>query len=137
MYVTRKDPTLLLWRKLRTARKRVASNLVVTLWLEVPKKACTKKQCYICKKHGGPHTTHNNRGCRWFEKDETEKNGFCTAKKGGKKPNSTKQSFAQLSKKMGELEKAIKKQTPRRRNMAVAIMIPTMNRELGWVAWEK
>ncbi len=137
MYVTRKDPTLLLWRKLRPARKRVASNLVVTLWLEVPKKACTEKQCYICKKHGGPHTTHNNRGCRWFEKDETEKNGFCTAKKGGKKPNSTKQSFAQLSKKMGELEKAIKKQTPRRRNMAVAIMIPTMNRELGWVAWEK
>jgi hypothetical protein len=33
------------------------------------------------------------------KKNETEKADFRAAKKGGKKPNSTKQSFAQLSKK--------------------------------------
>ncbi len=29
----------------------------------VPKKACTKKQCDLCKKHGGAYTTHNTRYC--------------------------------------------------------------------------
>ncbi len=51
------------------------------------------------KKHGGAYTTHNTRDCHRFEKDGTEKSNFRTAKKGRKKPNPTKQSFAQLSKK--------------------------------------
>ena len=75
----------------------------------VPKKACTKKHCNLYKKHGGTHTTHNNRDCCQFEKDGVEKSDFRTAKKDGKKPSSTKQSFVQLSKKMDKLEKAIKK----------------------------
>ncbi len=66
----------------------------------VPKKARTKKHWDLCKKHGGTFTTHNTRDCCRFEKDGTEKSDFHTAKKGGKKSNPTKQSFAQKSKKM-------------------------------------
>jgi hypothetical protein len=44
--------------------------------------------------------THNSRDCRRFEKDGTETSDFCAAKKGGKKANPAKQSFAQLSKKL-------------------------------------
>ncbi len=61
----------------------------------VPKKACTEKHCDFCKKYGGAYTTHNTRDCRRFEKEGTEKSDFHAAKKGGKKPNPTKQSFAQ------------------------------------------
>jgi hypothetical protein len=61
----------------------------------VPKKARTKKHCNLCKKHGGAYTTHNTCDCRRFKKDGMEKSDFFAAKKGGKKPNPTKQSFAQ------------------------------------------
>jgi hypothetical protein len=81
----------------------------------VPKKTCTKKHCNLCMKHGGTHTRHNTRDCCWFEKDGTEKSNFRTTKKGGKKPNSAKQSFVRLSKKMDKLEKAIKKQDAKKR----------------------
>jgi hypothetical protein len=74
----------------------------------VPKKVHTKK-------HGGAYTTHNTRDCPRFEKDGTEKSDFCAAKKGGKKPNPTKQSFAQLSKKLDKLEKVLKKQDTKKR----------------------
>ncbi len=100
----------------------------------VPKKVRTKKHCNLCKKHGGAYTAHNARDCRSFEKDGTEKSDFRAAKKGGKKPNPTKQSFAQLSEKLDKLEKVIKKKTPRSGSAAVAIAIPTPNRELGRVA---
>ena len=59
--------------------------------------------------------TQRTRDCRRFEKDETEKSDFRAAKKGGKKPNPTKQSFAQLSKKQDKLEKAIKKKDTKKR----------------------
>jgi hypothetical protein len=42
-------------------------------------------------------------------KTEWKKSNICVTKKGGKKPNSMKHSFAQLSKKMDSLEKMIKK----------------------------
>ncbi len=74
----------------------------------VPKKVRTKKHCDLCKKHGGTYTTHNTCDCRCFEKDGTEKVDFCAAKKGGKKPNPTKQSFAQLSKKLDKFKKVLK-----------------------------
>jgi hypothetical protein len=38
---------------------------------------------------------HNTHDCHWFKKDGMEKSNFRTAKKGGKKPNPTKQYFAQ------------------------------------------
>jgi hypothetical protein len=77
--------------------------------LRVPKKVRFKKSCELCKKHGGVHTTHTTKDCRKYEKDGTLKANFCAAKKAGKKPNPTKQSFAQLSKKLDRLEKTIKK----------------------------
>ncbi len=72
---------------------------------KVPKKACTKKHCHLCNKHGGAHTMHNTKDCCRYEKDGMEKSDFSTTKKGGKKPTLTKHSFAQLSKKMDKLEK--------------------------------
>jgi hypothetical protein len=80
----------------------------------VPKKACAEKHCNLCKKHGGTYRMHNTRDCHWFERDGTEKSDFCTAKKGGKKPNPTKQSFTQLSKKLDKLEKVTKKKVAKK-----------------------
>ncbi len=73
---------------------------------------------------------HNTQDCRRHEKSGNEKSDFRVTKKGTKKPYPTKQSFTQLCKKMDKLEKVIKK----RRNVAVATLIPTQNRELGQVA---
>jgi hypothetical protein len=81
----------------------------------VPKKVHTEKHCDLCKKHRGAYTTHNTCNCHRFEKDRTEKSDFRTAKKGGKKPNPTKQSFAQLSEKLDKLEKVIKKKDTKKR----------------------
>ncbi len=75
----------------------------------VPKKARTKKHFDLCKKHGAAYTTFNTHDCCRFEKDGTEKSNFHAAKKGGKKPNPMKQSFAQLSEKLDKLDKVIKK----------------------------
>jgi hypothetical protein len=75
----------------------------------VPKKACTKKHCNLCKKNGGTHTTHNTKDCCKYDKHRKEKADFCTAKKGGKKPNLARQIFTQLSKKLDKLKKALKK----------------------------
>jgi hypothetical protein len=57
----------------------------------------------------GAHTMHNTRDCCRFEKDRTEKSSFRDAKKGGKKNYTVNQNFAQLTKKMDKLEKALKK----------------------------
>ena len=81
----------------------------------VPKKVRTEKHCDLCKKHGGMHMTHNTRDCCCFEKDGMQKADFRTAKKGGKKPSPTKQSFAQLSDKLDKLEKVLKKRDTKKR----------------------
>ncbi len=77
----------------------------------VPKKAHTEKHWNLCKKHGGRYTTHNTRDCCKYKKDRKEKPDVHAAKKGGKKPNPTRQNFARLSKKLDKLEKALKKQS--------------------------
>jgi hypothetical protein len=77
----------------------------------VPKKACIKKHCNLCKKRGGVHTMLNSRDCCKYENEGSEKADFCAAKKGTKKPNLAEQSFAQLSKKLDKLKKTIKNQT--------------------------
>ncbi len=81
----------------------------------VPKKVRTEKHCDLCKKHGDMYAMHNTCNCPRFEKDGTEKSDFRAAKKGGKKPNPMKQSFAQLSKKLDKLEKVIKKKDTKKR----------------------
>ena len=57
-------------------------------------------------------------------------------RKGGKKSNPIKQSFAQLSKNSDWLEKVTEKKDTRNGNIDVAIVIPTQNRELDWGAGE-
>ncbi len=75
----------------------------------VSKKVCFKKQCNLCKKHGGAYTTPNTHDCRRFKKDGKEKSKFGAAKKGGEKANPLNQNFVQLTKKIERLEKALKK----------------------------
>ncbi len=75
----------------------------------VSRKVHYEKHCNLCKKHGDMHTTHNMKDCHKYEKDRLEIANFHTTKKGGKKPYPAKQSFAQLSKKLGKHEKVIKK----------------------------
>jgi hypothetical protein len=80
--------------------------------VRVPKKVCfekLEKHCGVCKKHGGAHTTHNTCDCHRYKKDGTEKSSFRTTKKGGKKNYPINQNFAQLTKKIDKLEKALKK----------------------------
>jgi hypothetical protein len=80
--------------------------------VRVPKKVRFEKfekHCELCKKHGGAHTTHNTPDCCRFEKGGTEKSSFRAAKKGGRKNYPVSQNFAQLTKKIDKLEKALKK----------------------------
>ncbi len=75
---------------------------------QVSKKVRSKKSCKLCKKHGGVHTTHATKDCCRYKKDRMAKANFWAAKEAGKKPNPAKQSFAQLSKKLDNLEKTLK-----------------------------
>ncbi len=96
------------FNKGKKGKKRPGTNSMV--W--VPKKVRFEKfdkHCKLCKKHGGAHTTHSTRDCCRFEKDGTEKYSFRTAKKGGKKNYPVSQNFAQLTRKIDKLEKALKK----------------------------
>ncbi len=77
--------------------------------VRVPKKICFEKHCNLCKKHGGTYTMHNTHDCHKFKKDGKEKSNFCAAKKGRKKGNPVNQNFAQLTKKIEKLEKALEK----------------------------
>ena len=77
--------------------------------VRVPKKVRFEKNCNLCKKHGGAHTTHTTCECCKYEKDGTEKSSFHAAKKGGKKNYPVNQNFAQLTEKIKKLEKALKK----------------------------
>jgi hypothetical protein len=52
---------------------------------------------------------HNTRDCHRFNKDGKKKSNFHAAKKGGQKGNPVNQNFAQLTKKIKKLEKALKK----------------------------
>jgi hypothetical protein len=70
---------------------------------QATKKVGFEKSCKLCKKYGGMHTTHATKDCRKYEKDGMAKANFCTTKKAGKKSNPTKQLFAQLSKKFGQI----------------------------------
>jgi hypothetical protein len=100
----------------------------------VPKKVCFEKNCNLCKKHGGVYTTHNTHECRRFEKDGKEKANFRTTKKDGKKGNPVNHNFMQLAEKIKKLEKVLKSPARKVRNAVTRIAIPTLNRELGWVA---
>jgi hypothetical protein len=90
-----------------TARKGKRPGIDSTA--RVPKKVRFAKNCNLCKKHGGAHTTHSTNECRKYEKDGTEKSSSRSAKKGSKKSYASKQNFAQLTKKIEKIEKALKR----------------------------
>jgi hypothetical protein len=73
------------------------------------KKVCFEKSCKLCKKYGGMHTMHATKDWRKYEKNGMAKANFRAAKKAGKKPNPARQSFAQLSEKLDNLEKTLKR----------------------------
>jgi hypothetical protein len=75
----------------------------------IPKKVRFEEHCNLCKKHGGAYTTHNTHDCHMFEKDGKEKSNFCATKKGGRKGNFVNHNFAQLTKKIKNINKALKK----------------------------
>ncbi len=75
----------------------------------VPKNVHFRKHCNLSKRHGHAYTTHNTKHCLRYEKNRKEKSEFCATKKCGKKINPVNQNFAQLSKKLDKLEKALKK----------------------------
>ncbi len=76
---------------------------------QVSKKVHFEKSCKLCKKYGGAHTTHTTKDCCKYAKDRTAQANFHATKKAGKKPNTDKQSFAQLNKKLDKQEKSLKK----------------------------
>jgi hypothetical protein len=62
----------------------------------VPKRVCFEKHCNLCD-------------CCRFEKNGKEKSDFHAAKKGGRKGDPLNHNYAQLTKKIEKLEKALKK----------------------------
>eukprot|EP00804_Cyclotella_cryptica_P012800 CCRYP_010557-RA/>CCRYP_010557-RA protein AED:0.43 eAED:1.00 QI:0/0/0/1/1/1/2/0/342 len=63
-----------------------------------PKKVgWTEKHCVLCKKHGGPHKSHNKHDCRHYNKDGTpiKKNGGA-GKPGSKERKPEGANFAQI-----------------------------------------
>ncbi len=96
-------------RNLPSTARKGKNGQVLILRLAFPRKSVSQKSCDLCKKHGGAHTTHNTGECRKYEKDRTEKSSFRAAKKGGKRSYPSNQNFAQLTKKIEKLEKALKR----------------------------
>ena len=74
----------------------------------IPKKAkpSLDRFCQLCKEHGIPHSMHNTKDCRKYEKDGSRKKfGRSDTKSCGRSGN----SFAQLMDKISKLEKLVKK----------------------------
>ncbi len=124
-------------RNLPSTERKGKNGLVLILRSAFPRKSEFEKNCNLCKKHGGTHTTHTTRECCKYEKDRTEKSSFRAAKKGGKKNYPVNQNFTQLTEKIEKLEKALKKSGKKARNAAMRIAIPTLNRKLGRIALGK
>ena len=87
-------------RKMESIDSRIPKKPKKVTWSE--------KHCVLCKKHGGPHKSHNTRDCRRYNKDGTpiKKNG------GAGKPHFKERkeegaNFAQIIK--AEVKKALRK----------------------------
>ena len=93
----------------------------------IPKKSkqvgFSDKHCALCKKHGGPHKSHNTRDCRKYNADGTpikRNGGASSARRNGhndKSRSSTRDregaNYAQLIRK--EVKKAFRKQSHKRK----------------------
>ena len=87
---------------------------MVSFLEHIPKnKRSETKNCVLCKKHGGTHSTHsthNMTDCREYEKDGTPKRTFGRNQShGSSSEKKHAQSYAQLSDKLAKLKKAHKK----------------------------
>eukprot|EP00804_Cyclotella_cryptica_P029201 CCRYP_005341-RB/>CCRYP_005341-RB protein AED:0.20 eAED:0.20 QI:0/0/0/1/0/0/3/3948/361 len=86
----------------------------IELQQQAVKVGWTKKHCVLCKKHGGPHKSHNTRDCRRYNKDGTpiKKNGGA-GKPGSKERKPEGANFAQIVR--AELKKALRKKSSKHR----------------------
>jgi hypothetical protein len=81
----------------------------------------SEKSCALCKKHGGPHKSHNTRDCRRYNPDDTpiKRNEGAASKSGHANRYCSKESqreganYAQLIRK--EVKKAFCKQSHKRK----------------------
>jgi hypothetical protein len=101
---------------------------------QAPKKVRFERSCKLCKKHGGAHTMHATKDCHRYKKDGMVKTNFWAAKKAGMKPNSAKQSFFQLSKKLDKLEKTLRKASHKTKKHCRDDSNSDSKKKLGWVA---
>ncbi len=90
--------------KSKKGKKRPGTGATI----RVSKKVCFEKHCNLCKNHGDVYTMHNTRECHRFEKDGKEESDFRAARKGSNKGNPINHNFAQLTKKIKKLKKALK-----------------------------
>jgi hypothetical protein len=91
---------LLAKRKLCTARRRVRSDLVLTIAPESQRKLMSGNIGTFARSMGARSRRTILVIAVGSRKTKLKKSDFCAAKKGRKEPNPTKQSFAQLSEKM-------------------------------------
>ena len=86
-HVARKDPMILLTRKLCTARERVQSNRVLALWPEFLRKLAPRNIAIFARSMGAHARCTIPEIVVGLRKAEWNKSNFWAAKKGRKKPN--------------------------------------------------
>ncbi len=101
---------------------------------KIPMKACTEKLWNLCMKNGGAHTTHNTQDCLKVQQERKLKMQLTSDQQRCKKPQSHKAVFCTIMQQNGQAWKGDQEPNVKRRNIAVAILIPTQNRGLGWVS---
>ncbi len=114
MYVARKDPTLLLTRKLCTARKRVQSNLVLKLQSESQRKLVPRNTATFAGSMGA-HTGHTILEIAIGLRKTERKNPISGLLSKAERNPIPQSSFAQLNKKLDQLEKVTKKKDTKKR----------------------
>jgi hypothetical protein len=109
----RESPCAIQARKLLRKTRQETSGPVLQLRSKFPRKFILRSPANYAKINGGLHTAHATKECCRYEKDGMLKANFRATRKADKKLNPTKQSFAQLSKKLDKLEKTFKKASPK------------------------
>ena len=77
----------------------------------IPKKPRVEKNCALCLKYGGAHTTHSTGKCSKYKKDGSHKQGWGkkSAKPNGKSKRADGNAFSQMMDRLSKIEKAVKK----------------------------
>ena len=96
-------------RNLPSMARKGKRGQVLILRSAFPRKSDLQSIATYARSMVAPTQTHNTGECHRYEKDESAKTSFCTAKKGGKRSYPANQNFAQLTKKIEKLEKVLKK----------------------------